>query len=138
MERLRDLAGSDLDAGRRAELVLPEYLVEHREDQRMRCRGVERPVFANNAYTRRVRCPRSRRDRAGVIEDGHELDPCVSDGLDVEQPLDQGVPVALEVRDDRLDRSSVPAPATLPSNPLRNVAKPNAAMVRVPRVGAIA
>ena len=36
MQALRDLAGADLDAGRRAELVVAEHRVEHAEDQRVR------------------------------------------------------------------------------------------------------
>ncbi len=43
VEHLRPLAGADLDAGRRRELVVPEQPVEHAEQQRMQRRGVEGP-----------------------------------------------------------------------------------------------
>jgi hypothetical protein len=107
MQHLRDLAGTDLDAGRCAQLVLAEDAVEHLEDQRMRRGMVEHPglgeqrVHAAGQATLEVIAPARRRG-----EDRGELGASGLDLVAAEDTFDDRVAVLVQRRDDRVDRSS--------------------------------
>ena len=97
VQRLRDFAGTDLDSGRRAELVVVEDLVEHGEDQRVGRGTVERAGLGEQRVDppgpAALEVVPSERRRG---EDRGRLGSSPGQALGVEEPLDQGVTVVGE------------------------------------------
>ena len=113
VQRLRGLAGTDLDAGRRAQLVVAEHAVEHTEDERIGGRRVERARLAEQAVDAarleafELAAPERRR-----LEDARQVGARRLDRVGGHDVLDERPPVALatastSVRRCRAGRTAV-------------------------------
>ena len=101
VHRLRDFARTDLDAGRRAQLVVVQDPVEHGQDQRIGRGAVERAglgeqrVDPSGPAALEVVASERR-----VAEDRGGLGSGARQGLGLEAALDDGVPVVVQAGAD--------------------------------------